>query len=247
MVKMDINMKNKREIAAGILIFIMAAGTLHAGDLNKHKSVSVSFKSILLNEQNNATSPEQIIRRRPSKAKAFFLSLALPGMGQLYAGNLKSAKIFWGTEALAWITYGSFRWYGSQKRSDYRAFAAAHAGVSSLGKNHDYFVAVENYMSLRDYNNAKLKQRNIDAMYPENGEYSWEWDKEESRKKFESLRVSSDKAFDRAVIVVGCVVINHIISAIDGQIEARKKSGENIVGVAGLPQGGGVVFFVKSF
>jgi len=237
-VKVDADMRNKLIVA--LTVFLAAA--LYAGDIKENSS----FKNMLIKKQDKEMSPEQTIRKGPSKGKAFFFSLALPGMGQLYTGNLKSAKIFWGTEALLWITYGSFRAYGSQKRSDYKAFAAAHAGVNTSGKDHDYFVAVENYMSIRDYNNAKLQQRNVDAMYPENSIYFWQWDKEESRETFESLRVSSDRAFDRAVIVVGCVVINHIISAIDGLREARIKSGESMVGVAGLPEGGGVVFFVKS-
>jgi hypothetical protein len=182
----------------------------------------------------------------PSKSKAFLLSLALPGAGEYYAGSKKMARIFLGAEILLWATYFTFRAYGNQKKDDYQSYAVAHAGVDPSGKDHAYFVNIENYDNIRDYNEAKLRQRDVGAVYPETAEYAWDWDSEASRQRFERLRYSSDAAYTRALFVIGGVILNHVISGIDAARLARKSGGsaDRIqVGVAGVPEGGVVFSF----
>lgn len=182
----------------------------------------------------------------PSKAKAFLLSLALPGAGEYYAGSKKMARIFLGAEILLWATYFTFRAYGNQKKDDYQSYAVAHAGIDPSGKDHAYFVNIENYDNIRDYNEAKLRQRDVSAVYPETQEYAWDWDSDASRQRFERLRYSSDAAYTRALFVIGGVILNHVISGIDAARLARKSGGNTNriqVGVAGVPEGGVVFSF----
>jgi len=188
----------------------------------------------------------------PSKVKAFFLSLAVPGAGEYYAGSDKAAKVFFGTECALWAAYGGFQWYGRSWKHDYRLYAAAHAGVvDPSGKDHDYYSNIENYMSLTDYNDAKLQQRDLRALYPEGGKYDWTWDSGESRRRFERMRIRSDRAMRNSTFVIGGIALNHIISGIDAIRVTRRKtpSGEAgmKVGVAGFPEGGGMVWIVKRF
>ena len=187
----------------------------------------------------------------PSKAKAFFLSFLLPGAGEYYAGSKKMAKIFLGTEVLLWSTYFSFRIYGNWKKSDYELYAVSHAGIQPAGKDHKYYVAMENYNSLREYNEAKLRQRNLADLYPEDEQHSWQWDNKDSRRTFGTLRVASDRAYNRSLFVIGGVLINHLISGIDALRLAKKEESrhnQNIqVGVAGLPEGGMVLSVWKVF
>jgi len=189
--------------------------------------------------------------KKPSKAKAFMLSLLVPGTGEWYAGSNGMAKIFFGTEVALWTTFASFRIYGGWIRDDYQSFAAAHAGVDPSDKDHAYFVAVENYMNIQAYNQAKLQQRDLSAMYPEDENYSWDWDSDSSRESFEKMRVKSDKAFSRSMIVVGAIVINHVISGIDAvrvaNSKGKKTSPPVHVAVAGLPEGGAVISVWKVF
>jgi hypothetical protein len=161
--------------------------------------------------------------RSPSKAKAFFLSLVLPGAGEYYAGSQKTGWFFLGNEIALWCGYGAFRTYGDWKKEDYRLFAAVHAGVDLSGKGHAYFVDVENYSNLLIFNDAKLQQRSPQAMYPEDKIHSWNWDSDASRLRFKSLRLSSDRAYSRSLIVVGAIVVNHIVSGIDAIRVAKKK------------------------
>jgi hypothetical protein len=187
----------------------------------------------------------------PSKRKAFFLSLAVPGAGEHYAGSRKAATFFFGTECALWAAFAGFRSYGLSWEHDYREYAVAHAGVVPFGKDHEFFAAIENYMNITDYNDAKLQQRNLRALYPEGGGYDWQWDGAESRRRFELMRIRADRARRNSTFMLGGIVLNHIVSGIDAIRAARKagkRDGEGVqVGVAGLPEGGGRVWLVKRF
>ncbi len=189
--------------------------------------------------------------RSPSELKAFVLSFILPGAGEYYAGSKKMAKIFLSSEIILWTAYFSFRTYGNWKKEDYIQLAVSHAGVNASGKDHPYFVNIENFNDIRAYNETKLRQRQFDELYPENGSYSWQWDSEVSRLQFERLRVASDTAYHRSLFVIGGILVNHIISGIDALRLAKKsrQETENLlrIGVAGLSEGGIMVLFWKSF
>ncbi|MBN1894497.1 hypothetical protein JW906_08375 [bacterium] len=187
----------------------------------------------------------------PSKAIALLLSLVLPGAGEYYAGSPKRAAVFLGAEAALWTVFYSFRTYGNWRRNDYRLFAAAHAGVQGTGKGYDYYVDLEGYNSLREYNEDMLRQRDLAALYPETAEYNWQWDSGSNRDRYRSLRLSSDRAYSRATIVIAGVVINHIVSSIDAARLVHRQQGSASGAwrfyAAGLPEGGAVVGMWKSF
>lgn len=206
------------------------------------------FRSELVAEQDSESASEW---QKPSQAKAFLLSFALPGAGEYYAGSKKMATVFAATELALWTTFASFRIYGNWKRNDYRLFAVAHAGVDLTGKNDQYFVDIEDYMNLVAFNDAKLRQRNVDAMYPETEFWNWEWDSEASRVAFENMRVASDRAFNRSLMVVAAIMLNHITSGVDAVRLARKagppEENPTRIGFFGLPEGGMVVSLSKSW
>ena len=237
-----------------LLVFSVVSVGFGGGKITPQKSVlfdaTSGFEPSLLVSQAE-DSEDRGDGRSPSKVKAFFFSFLLPGAGEYYAGSKKLAGVFLGTEAFLWATYFSFRTYGNWKKSDYQLFAASHAGADVSGKDHQYFVDIGNYDDIRAYNEAKLRQRDVEALYPEDETHTWEWDSESSRQAFEKLRVSSDTAYNRSLFVLGGIVVNHIISGIDAVRLARKaeKADEHRirVGVAGLPEGGMVVSFWKLF
>ena len=252
----------RNQSVAIVRIFLIVFFLIHAGNLfglagpeqseNENLSIDSSpvfFRTALISSANESSTLDQSVP--PSKAKAFFLSFLLPGAGEYYAGSKKMAKIFLGTETLLWSTYFSFRMYGNWKKNDYELFAVSHAGIQPAGKDHKYYVAMENYNSLREYNEVKLRQRNLADLYPEDEKHDWQWDNKDSRNKFGMLRVASDRAFNRSLFVIGGVFINHLISGIDALRLAKKEEkrhNQNIqLGVAGLPEGGMVVSVWKVF
>jgi hypothetical protein len=182
----------------------------------------------------------------PSKAKAFVMSFVLPGAGEWYAGNGGRAKLFFGIEILLWTSQAVLTQQAVSQEHDYRLFAAGHAGYNPVGKGHDDFVNVENYPSVRAYNEAKLQQRNLDAVYPEDAFHSWKWDSEANRKSFEAMRERADRRRRGSIFVIGGIVANHIISGIDAAWTAGHATSVK-VGVTGLPEGGVVLHLSKSF
>jgi hypothetical protein len=182
----------------------------------------------------------------PSKAKAFLMSFVLPGSGEWASDAKHRAVFFLGVETMLWATHVILKQQAVSQEHDYRLFASAHAGFNPVGKDHEDFVNVENYPSVRAYNEAKLQQRNLKAVYPEDALHSWKWDGEADRRSFETMRARADRRRTASLFMIGGIVANHIISGIDAAWSAGRASSVR-VGVAGLPEGGAVFLLTKSF
>ena len=95
---------------------------------------------------------------------------------------------------------------------------------------------------------AKLQQRDPEAVYPENDEFSWQWDQINNRLKYEQMRVDSDQAYSRAVLMIGVIVVNHIVSGIDAIRVVRKAQRNPVqVGMRVRVEGGVDLCVSKSF
>ncbi len=156
----------------------------------------------------------------PSVRKAVFLSLLLPGAGEFYAGDMKSAKSLLGTEALIWTAHLGLREHGRWLREDYRAFARIHAGIDPRGKPDSYFDDIKFYTSSCRYNELAFREDGPEArFYPPN---AWEWNSEGSRQRYRSLRNNSLLSYRCAGYMIGAAVVNRIISAINAARIVRK-------------------------
>lgn len=206
--------------------------------------------STLVAQSENKTFQPAVKDKLPSKGTAFLLSFILPGTGEYYAGSPKMAKIFFGTELALWSAFGTLRYYGSRLEHDYKLFAKAHAGVDISGKDHEYFVDIENFNNLENYNQYKMQQRSLNEVYPENDQYNWEWDSQDNRFKYSKMRIDSDSAYRHSLFMVGGIVINHIVSSIDAVriVHKQQQSHEQktVIGLSPLP-GGAQVSFIKIF
>ena len=150
-----------------------------------------------------------------SGKKAFFLSLLIPGAGQVYVGEKGWAKAFLLSEGMLWLGYAGFREYESWGENDYRVFASVHAGVDPKGKDAAFFDDVGFYDSVYARNRVtRWEEGSRIPLYAEQPRAAWEWDSEASRRKFRSLRSSSIRADRRALYVVGAIMLNHVMSAI---------------------------------
>ncbi len=74
-----------------------------------------------------------------SPAKAFFLSLAVPGLGQYYYGSKVKPFVFLGVEVAAWVMYFNWHGEGDDITSEFEAFNQAHW---SRGSYEDYLYEV---------------------------------------------------------------------------------------------------------
>jgi hypothetical protein len=153
--------------------------------------------------------------KKKSVSLAVIYSLLLPGMGELYVGDYSAGRYLTAAEGGLWLTYASFELYGTWVRDDARRFAVTNAGVNLGDQNKQFFVDIGNYNNVNLYNERKLQERQEEKLYNPNSAYSWNWNNDGDRQKYRSLRISSDQAFNSTQFVVGAIIANHIISAIN--------------------------------
>lgn len=160
---------------------------------------------------------------RKSTTKAMFLSLLLPGAGELYANNKIRSRIFLGLEGVIWSSFFGFRTYGSWKKRDYKGFATSHAGIDLEGKSDEFFEDLTYYDNRDEYNQfARLYQGEDAIIYPENDFWNWEWDSQDSRGHYRDLRNKSKAAYRKALYMVGLAALNRIVSVLDAAHSVRK-------------------------
>lgn len=150
-----------------------------------------------------------------SKIPPTIKSAILPGWGE-YDLNKSSRGNFFLTTEIIGVALTTFSYVKSSNiATTYQAIAAEHANVIGDGKNHQFWVDIGNYDSQIDYNEEHLRWRKFDNLYPNEANWNWNWDTEEKRKKFENLRIESDRMKLAGKFFIGGIILNHIISAID--------------------------------
>lgn len=150
-----------------------------------------------------------------SKIPPTIKSAILPGWGE-YDLNKSSRGNFFLTTEIIGVALTTFSYVKSSNiATTYQAIAAENANVIVNGKNHQFWVDIGNYDSQIDYNEEHLRWRKFDNLYPNEANWNWNWDTEEKRKKFENLRIESDRMKLAGKFFIGGIILNHIISAID--------------------------------
>lgn len=117
---------------------------------------------------------------KKSPTKAFLLSMAVPGLGQLYYGSKWKAALFFGAEVATWAVY--FNWHSTavDMEDDFEAFNRAH------WSRDDYRTYLELAYNQSDDNlvdavevTHHLPDTRTQQYYEMTGKYdqfSWGWD-----------------------------------------------------------------------
>ena len=166
--------------------------------------------------------------RADQKLDPVFKSLIIPGWGQKTLGKPKRARFYNYIESGILLTLISSSTFSNIEKKNYKAFASRHAGISSSGKDHKYWVDIGNYNSINAYNDEHLRNREIDDLYSEDNKWSWGWDLELNRKIFENKRIRSDQLELFATFSVGALILNHLISSIDALYLKRISSNNSL-------------------
>ncbi len=197
---------------SSVLIVLVIFFTGH--NLNAQDSAPFASGRTFLDERlaDYNSTPRQHESRK-SVARATIYSLIVPGMGELYADNFSTGKYLLGSEITLWLTVYGFHSYGNWIRNDAESFAAVHANTDWSGKDDQFFVNVGNFNSWQEYNEKKMRDRDIGAIYTDDA-YSWNWESDEKRREFRDMRVRSDQMLNAVKFVGAAIVANHIISAI---------------------------------
>ncbi len=158
---------------------------------------------------------EEPAPKKKSPALAALLSLAVPGLGEHYAGDFGGGKYFVVAEGALWLTYATFHVYGNSLRDDARAFAAIHAGLNPAGKDDQFYVDVGNFINTQEFNDKRLQERSPERLYDAEAGYFWQWDSDANRAAFREKRISAETVLNNRKFVVAAIVVNHIVSAIN--------------------------------
>ena len=177
-------------------------------------SQKIMHNSEMLTPQIALQSEPKYNAARPSKRKAVFMSMLIPGLGEYSIGSNRAAKIFYSSEASLWLSIFLFQKRREWKREDYQVYAAANAGVNNNEKNDQFYSDVSNFSDVEEFNEAIRRSRDPRSVYDAADEY-WRWSSEEERLKFKSLKLESDTAGQNIKRIIGAMVVNRIFSVMN--------------------------------
>ena len=155
-------------------------------------------------------------------------SSLIPGWGEAVLENNKRARLFSSIELSLWTACLATYTASYHQMLQYQSFAVEHAGVDADNKDHKYWVDIGNYIDIDQHNSEHLRWRYLDEIYDESNR--WLWDNKNNMKNFESMRIRSDMLAKTGEYVIGAIIMNHLLSAIDTLYLLRLKK-ENDVAI----------------
>lgn len=170
---------------------------------------------------------------RHEKLKAGALSLLVPGAGQLLInGDRSKGLVMLGVEAAIWGGYLVFDHQADGWADDYRQWAGLFAGTS--GDHPDsYWRAVGRYADSDAYYEAQLREARAfgeTAPPPPAAADAWQWRNATYQDRYQSLRASASKAYDRRDFMILFAILNRAVSAFDAVRNAGHDDGAGAVG-----------------
>jgi hypothetical protein len=199
-------------VAVCILLLTAASSPGQTSHLNRQE---VLRDLLTASNAPVAPVPDGTQEGRKSVGLAILSSLVVPGLGELYADGFSSGKYFLMAEGALWITYAAFEIHGNDLRDAARSYSSAHASVILAGKDDQFFVDVGNFASMDEYNDKRLRDREVSRLYTASAGQYWQWDTDAARLDFRSQRIASESAYNGRKFVVAAIVINHVVSAIN--------------------------------
>ena len=200
-----------------ILILVVTLTSLNFSQNSKESFYSLQQQIIQdIKSMDVADQPDVFddVKKKKNSGLAILYSLLLPGMGELYADAYDSGVYFTVADGVLWGTYIGMNAYGNWKQDRYISYAQNKAGITTDNKDDAYYATISQYLNIEDYNNEKAFERNFDEMYNTN-QYFWKWNSNEERKSYRSMWVSSEQTFNNVRFVVGALLLNRVISAIN--------------------------------
>ena len=202
-----------------------------------NSELNAFFMDSMLGNRTLGTQLEGLRPRESMKSpnRAFLSSLVVPGSGQLYVGA-KRGYLFLTADIALLVGYFITRSDAENSRDEYRDMVREHVIFDGPG-------TFETWDPIEDFEHATLFDNWHNVYTENNGEPlsrtgKWYWDdrrafKDEDRKgdsdspnREEALRLryeANDK-FELARTLLGGVILNHAISAIEARIVAKQQN-----------------------
>lgn len=202
-----------------ISLILLLSSSILFSQTDNQKSIQELKYSIKNSGDNIQESHADINSFQSNEKKSVGLgivySLLLPGMGELYADAYNTGKYFTIADGILWGTLVGMNAYSGWQEDNYKTYAASNADVINDGvKDEDFYANIGDYTSVYSYNDQKALERNFDEMYDEEA-YFWKWNTTDERRTYRDMWNSSEQANNNIRFVVGGLILNRIISAIN--------------------------------
>lgn len=191
--------------------------------------------SALGNRTLAAQSETPALQPRKSPNEAFLYSLVVPGMGQLYAGA-KRGYLYTAVDIGLLTTYFLLRRDAADTREAYRDVVRQNVVFIGAGSFEDW-DPIEDFEHATQY---ETWNHVYDSEATRTRTGKWYWgdldpslkDEPDSTIEFESphrleafaLRQEANDRFQRARTVLGLVILNHLVSAVDARITTKRRN-----------------------
>jgi hypothetical protein len=199
-----------------LLFSILLTVPLNAQEITSHSPINWNKNLYSPSEQNFDSfefEPEK--REKKSVSKAFFYSLLIPGMGESYVGKYGYTRLFLSLEVLGWSLFAANRINVVNREEDYQNFAIQHAAINRQGKGDQYWIDIGKYETIFQHNEQRRRERDLEGIYEENAINYWRWDSDANRLFYDKQRIETREIERNEVFIVGAIVLNHLVSAIN--------------------------------
>ena len=216
------------------ILILLAALPVHAADLSDNGPLRA-------NRWMQDDEPVQTDRKSPKLA--FAMSLMVPGLGELYAGEAKRAAVFFGIEALTWFNYLRWRSKGNDLKAKFRSFADGNWDETRYRAWQEYnrskgspYIETETLPCKRALEGCHtVDTQQYYEMIGKYDQFVFGWSDvhdagfetgngdvlSNQRIDYENRRNDSNKLLKRASVIVGLTVVNRIASSIHAASRAR--------------------------
>jgi hypothetical protein len=154
---------------------------------------------------------------------AMLRSFALPGWGHYYVdrSSWRRGQFHLGADLVLITTWVYLHTNANMLEGNMYTLANAYAGINLRNSNRRLEIAVGNFMSLAEYNDAQLRSRNWDRILEDTPENRWSWQTDEQRIDYVLLRDRMERARQQVPAVISLMVLNRVVSGVHAFIQAR--------------------------
>ena len=187
---------------------------------------------VLAKQSAAAIAAGENLAPQKSPNEAFLYSLAIPGMGQLYIGA-KHGYIYTAAEVGFLVTYFILQNKATNTRDDFYDVVRDHVTGTFIDWNDEDFEHAAQYENWNHVYDSDETRMRTGKWYWKDLDPSLKDEKNEDiqkklninskhRLEAEGLRQKANDTFQSARNVLGMVILNHVISAVEARITTKR-------------------------
>ena len=170
----------------------------------------------------------------------------IPGWGFMEMDSYKEkSKGYFLREAIIWGSFLTSRSSSNLFEDYYVSYGIDYASADILEYDSGYSINVGNYNSMDSYNQAMLRKRRPDDVYPDNEGYNWEWEAVSNRLKYKKmLQVSRDLDKIGDFAIAG-LIVHRMVAVVNYLYYSRTGSNSKISSDISKPDQNTVLLNIK--